>query len=218
MNATGNVTYVLFMIDQDVLRNNTKVSLLHWLQPNLVATPEALSVIATVDGASTAVGAAYIPPTPPSNTGAHRYTLLLYEQPSMWTIPSQFVTINPPADSSARIGFNITELVAASGLSTPVAANYFRVLNGTAIESSSAASDTYSTSTTAMSSGAATASMSMTASGSAASATSGAGSATSAMASATASATDGGVAIGGVAKELLVGLAMSVVGAGFWMM
>jgi phosphatidylethanolamine-binding protein len=208
------------MIDQDVPRNGSKVTLLHWLQPNLVATPEALSVINIMDGASTAIGAEYIPPTPPANSGPHRYTFLLFEQPSMWVIPAEFATINPPADTSARIGFDISEFVAASGLSAPVAANYLQVLNGTSAESSSAATETY-VAPTVMLSGSVTSAATVSASstGSAgASVTSAGGSATSAMASATASATDGAVAIRGNTKELLIGLAMGVAGAGLWML
>ena len=206
------------MIDQDVPRDDTKVTLLHWLQPNFVATPETLSYIPIMDGASTAVGAEYIPPTPPGGSGPHRYTFLLFEQPSLWSIPSAFATINPPADTSARIGFDVADFVSQSGLAEPVAANYIQVLNGTAAESSSAASMTYVAPTSVISSSAASEATATTTSSAAGSATTEAGSVTSAMASATASATDGAVAIRGNTKELLIGLAMGVAGAGLWMM
>jgi phosphatidylethanolamine-binding protein len=207
------------MIDQDVPRNGSRVTLLQWLQPNLQASPDALTVVNIADGASTAVGAPYIPPTPPGGSGPHSYTFLLFEQPFQWIIPSQYVTINPPADSSARIGFDITGFIAASGLGKPLAANYLRVLNGTAAETSSASTETFTapTSTQSTASSAATSTSPMSSSAMA-STTSEGGSATSAMASATASATDGAVAVRGNAKELLVGLAMGVVGAALWML
>lgn len=219
--GTPNTIYVLLMIDQDVPRNDTKVNLLHWLQPNLVATSEALSFVEVVDGGSTAVGAEYIPPTPPGGSGPHAYTFLLFAQPSQWTIPAAYVTINPPADTSARIDFDVVDFVSQSGLGEPLAANYLRVLNGTGAETTSAASMTYAAATSMMSISAAseaTASMS-TASSGAGSATTEAGPATSAVASAaTDSATDGATAIRGRTNELLIGLAMGVAGAGLWML
>ena len=220
-SPTLNAIYVLLMIDQDVPRNDTKTTLLHWLQPNLVATSEALSFVDVVDGGSTAVGAEYIPPTPPGDSGPHRYTFLLFNQPSQWTIPAAYVTINPPTDTSARIGFDVVDFVSLSGLGEPVAANYLRVLNGTAAETTSAASMTYVAPTSLMSSSAssdATASMSMTSSA-AGSVTTEAGPATSTVASAaTASATDGATAVRSITNELLIGLAMGVAGAGLWML
>lgn len=208
------------MIDQDVLRNDSRVTILHWLQPNLYASQDAFSVVSVADGASTAVGAEYIPPTPPEDI-AHRYTFILYEQPSLWSIPASYVTINPPADTSARVGFNLTEFVAASGLGEPIAANYLRVINGTSAESSSAATETFVGASTMMGSStmdaeatATTGTMTETP----ASATTEAGTATSAMASETAAAEDGAMTMRGNAKEVFIGLAMGVVGAGLWMM
>ena len=228
------------MIDQDVPRNDTKVNLLHWLQPNLVARSGALSFVEVVDGGSTAVGAEYIPPTPPGGSGPHAYTFLLFAQPSQWTIPASYSTINPPADTSARIGFDVVDFISQSGLGDPLTANYLRVLNGTGAETTSAASMTYAAVTSMMASDAtseATASISMgseaTASTSMASmsmASSGAGSetteagpATSAVASAATApaadaAADGATAIRGSTNELLIGLAMGVAGAGLWML
>lgn len=210
---------MLFLIDQDVTYNHSRVTFLHWLQPNLQASTDALTVVNIADGASTAIGAPYIPPSPPADSVTHRYTFILFEQPSQWIIPSSYVTINPPADSVARIGFNITNFVAASELGEPLAANYMRVLNGTAAETSSASTETYTApaSTRSVASSAATPSAPMSSSAMT-SAMSGSGSATSAVASATASATDGAVAVRGNARELLVGLAMGVVGAGLWML
>jgi phosphatidylethanolamine-binding protein len=211
------------MVDQDVTRNGSKTTILHWFQPNLVATPDMLSVVSIMDGASTAIGASYIPPTPPMDDTAHRYSFVLFEQPNLWVLPADYVTINPPASTSDRIGFDLEALVAASGLGEAVAANYLRVINGTAAQTSSAATESYESATSTSSSdesemtSSSSMSMSMTMS-EATSATGEAGSATSTLASATASATDGAVVVRGSTKELLVGLAMGVVGAGLWMM
>ena len=213
-------------MDIDVPRNGSKFTLLHWLYPNLVGQPNStLTQDNLTAGASTAVGAAYIPPTPPGGSGPHRYTFLLFEQPENWAIPSEFVTINPPADSSARIGFNITEFISASGLDEPIAANYLRVLNGTAAETSSAESMTGTAAGAAATSGSMTGSMTesaaMTTSSSGVEAT---GSlVSSAIASRSGSLpapspTDGAVSVRSQGREMIAGLAMAVVGAGAWML
>ena len=205
-DASSDAIYVLFLIDQDVSRNGMKVNLLHWLQPNLVANATELTFDAVATGASSAVGAEYIPPTPPGGSGPHRYTFVLFEQPSMWTIPAAFSTINPPADTSARIGFNLVDFVSQSGLGEPIAANYLRVLNGTAAETSSAETMTYAAATSMMSSSTVP------------EPSSAAGTASPTAATPPAQFTDGAVAMRGATKELLVGLAMGAVGAGLWML
>lgn len=139
------------MVDQDL-------PLLHWLQPNLVVgSGNNLTVDVTVRDASSAIGAPYITPAPPQGEGPHTYVVLLYEQPPRWSVPSNYSTINPPADVNARIGFQIADFESASGLGEPVGANYFRVLNGTAQETSSAeAAATVSASSTGAASATAT--------------------------------------------------------------
>lgn len=202
------------MIDQDVLQMGTRMELLHWFQPNLVATSDNanLSFDPTVAGASTAVGATYLTPTPPGGDIPHHYTLTLFSQPQDWAVPSQFATVNPPANSSARIGFNLTDFVSASGLQ-PIASNYFRVLNGTAAETSSYAtmdgSAVISTSTMAGASSTMPASVS-------ASSTEMPSAASSSVAIATP--TGLAVTVHSPGKELLAGLAMGVAGAALWMM
>jgi hypothetical protein len=70
--------------------------------------------------------APYIGPNPPAETPPHphRYTQLLYHQPANFAVPaSQAATVQQ------RRGFNLTEFTQAAGLSTPLAANYFQVVN-----------------------------------------------------------------------------------------
>ena len=202
------------MIDQDVLLMDTRMELLHWFQPNLVARSNNanLSYDPTVAGASSAVGATYLTPTPPGGDVPHHYTLTLFSQPQDWAVPSQFVTVNPPANSSARIGFNLTEFISASGLQ-PIASNYFRVVNGTATDTSSYATmdGTAVLSTSTM------AGVSSTMPASASASSTGVSSATLSSV-AVATPTGLAVTVHSPGKELLASLAIGVAGAALWMM
>lgn len=131
--------YVVFMIDP----TTDMGTFLHWFQPNLVADSNGnLTVDVTTQNASTAVGASYIYPQPPAENFAHLYVILLYQQPPNWAVPSNYSTINPPSDITARLGFDIADFQRASGLSDPIGTNFFRVLNGTAEQTSTIATAT----------------------------------------------------------------------------
>jgi len=119
------------MVDQDVeaTKGQPRVQLLHYFQPNLFGSSEVLSFDPQAENATTAVGATYIPPTPPAGDGPHRYNILLYVQPEGFTVPSQFSSIDPPADVTARIGFDMAGFAKAAGLGVPVSAVWFQVEN-----------------------------------------------------------------------------------------
>lgn len=133
---------------------------LHWFQPNLV--PDAngnLTVDVVAINASTAVGASWIYPQPPADGYAHQYVVLLYRQPPNWAVPSNYSTINPPADIYARVSFDMADFQRAAGLSDPVGTDFFRVLNGTAEQTSSIATATPSAATASGGSSASTTSV-----------------------------------------------------------
>lgn len=123
-------TYIAVMIDLDVPRNGG-TTLLHWLESDFTLTP---NLVLTPGPVNSSIGASYIGPNPPPGS-PHRYTFLLFSQPPEFTIPESFSTINPPTETAARIGFNITEFVAAAGLDVPLAGNYFTVVNTSATAS-----------------------------------------------------------------------------------
>lgn len=201
---------MVLLVDEDVPRNDTRVQLLHWLQPNLVSQNGSLNltVDVTATGASPAVGAPYLPPTPPGGSGAHRYTFLLYEQPDMWMFPTNYSQLNPPSDSSARSPFNVSDFVTAAGLGQVIGANFLRVLNGTAQETSSVASATGTAAPAGSASATATGTTSSGASGSSSAATP----------SATGSSASDLVEASGSFRNLIVGVALAVVGATAWML
>jgi len=105
----------------------------HWLTYGVTLTgssaPQNVSV-----STGTAI-TEYAGPAPDSGSGAHRYTILLYNQPS---------TFSPPANmTKPNIGvgvFNLDDFVTSSGLGSIVAGMYFTVEVGTATFTPSATS------------------------------------------------------------------------------
>lgn len=67
---------------------------------------------------------------------------MLFRQPANWTIPSNYSSIDLPADLYARAYFNLPDFLSSSGLGAPIEATFFRALNDTAQESASAATAT----------------------------------------------------------------------------
>ncbi|KAG5636447.1 hypothetical protein H0H81_008037 [Sphagnurus paluster] len=63
----------------------------------------------------------YIPPGPPAGSDAHRYIILLYNQPAGF----KDQTVVTPGTSV--IGFNASAFAAATGLGDPIAGNFFLV-------------------------------------------------------------------------------------------
>ncbi|KIW60601.1 hypothetical protein PV05_00807 [Exophiala xenobiotica] len=142
--STRTLTYMLFMVDQDVKSDDgTRVQLLHFFQPNLAGASEVLSDFSTdADNATTAGTVEYIAPSPPAGDGPHRYTLLLYRQFEDFSIPDEFSSFFPPANTQARIGFDMAGFAKAANLPAPVGANWFQVQNGEAAPSSTTSSET----------------------------------------------------------------------------
>lgn len=109
---------VLLMVDSDVPRNGTRVELLHWLVSNVTLSNTSTLVIPSPGEAS------YVQPSPPVGDTLHAYTLVLFPQPENFSIPAEFTKV-----LQTRVFFNISNFVAAAGLSSPVAANYIKVQN-----------------------------------------------------------------------------------------
>jgi phosphatidylethanolamine-binding protein len=120
------------MIDLDVVRNGFTVTLLHWYQPDITLTSD---LVLNAPSANASPGASYIGPAPPPGN-PHRYNFLLFSQPAGFAVPESFSNINLPTGVQDRIGFQITEFVAAAGLDAPLAGAYFTVVNATGTASS----------------------------------------------------------------------------------
>jgi hypothetical protein len=108
------------MVDLDVPRNGTRIQLLHWLASNVTVTGTNDSSLVVPSPSE----ADYLPPSPPVGDIPHAYTFILFSQPEGFSIPETF------ADTSSRIGFNVSEFVTSHGLSQPaLAANWISVQN-----------------------------------------------------------------------------------------
>jgi len=118
-NATAK--YTLLQIDGNYVGSTNPQGLnLHWLQNNVVISSS---------GATSNTSAATIPyagPAPASGSGPHRYTILLFQQPSNFTAPAS------PAPNSGVHEIDLATYVAAAGLTGPVGGIYYTVEVGTA--------------------------------------------------------------------------------------
>ena len=203
--------YIVMMIDRNVTMNGVHTDLLQWFQPNLMATDNVLNANIKVKNATVAVGASYYPPSPPAGSGPHEYTMLLFDQPPDFSVSANFTQINPPPTLPARANFNLAEFMSECNLATPIAANWFQVLNGTAAETSSVSSSMAAI-TSAAATSASTSQITASVSGKTFT-----GTVTSASATSSPTGTSGAVEGRTGFRELVLGLGMAIVGAAMWM-
>ncbi|KAL1799131.1 hypothetical protein ACET3X_003168 [Alternaria dauci] len=124
--ADASQTYMFVMLDLDVPPANGSTErrvLLHCMNTGFKATKQQLMGAATLLASSETGPAAYIPPGPPAtDTVAHRYVELLFEQPAGLNIQASAF-----AGVQDRIGFDIESFMSQNDMSAPLAANFFRV-------------------------------------------------------------------------------------------
>lgn len=122
------------MMDPDVFYQGENKTVLHWLQTDLVvdntnSSSDGVYPLISSVNTSTSTLAPYYSPAPPLQVPAvyHHYTFLLFSQ------TNKNLTISPSLNSSLtyRIGFNLSDFVATSGLGPLVAATYFELVNTT---------------------------------------------------------------------------------------
>jgi hypothetical protein len=119
-------TYMFVMLDLDVPPANGSTkrrTLLHCMNTGFKATGQQLSGATTLLASSEQGPARYIPPgPPPTDTVAHRYVQLLFQQPSDLSISTADF-----ADTNNRFNFDVPSFMSENGVSAPVAANFFKV-------------------------------------------------------------------------------------------
>jgi hypothetical protein len=134
-------TYMFVMLDLDVPPANgstTRRVLLHCMNTGFKATGQQLSGASTLLASSEKGPAPYLPPgPPPTDTVAHRYVQLLFQQPSSLSISAADF-----ADTQARFNFDVASFMSKNGVSAPVAANFFRVDGRASATATGAASGT----------------------------------------------------------------------------
>jgi len=123
----GN-TFTIAMVDANFVGfNESQGQTRHWLVYNVTLNGTASSTAENVTFNSGTAITSYAGPAPASGSGAHRYVILLYSQPSSFSPPSNMT------QPGAGVGvFNLESFVSSSGLVGPVAAMYFTVEVGTA--------------------------------------------------------------------------------------
>jgi len=122
---------MLFMVDLDVPRNGTRVTLVHWLVPNVSLASRNSSLLVVPNPGPDGPGASYLQPSPPVGDIPHRYVFLLYGLREDYEFPAALSYLSPPASTAARIGTPLNDLLTAAGLedAVPLAASYIRVQN-----------------------------------------------------------------------------------------
>ncbi|KAI0551150.1 phosphatidylethanolamine-binding protein [Xylaria curta] len=131
ISGPANQTYVWMLIDLDASTNfanpraGQPATYLHTVLRDFKATGAASGDGVTTLTTTANGPVAWFAPQPPAENPPHphRYTNLLWEQPANWQIPSAANTML----QNQRLGFNVTNFIAAAGLSNPIAANYFNV-------------------------------------------------------------------------------------------
>lgn len=124
--VNASQTFIFMMLDLDVPPANGSTQrrvLLHAMKKGL--KPMQQKVGSTLNWLTTSEQGpvAYLPPgPPPTDTVAHRYVQLLFEQPSTLTVKaSDFPTVQ------SRINFDVQYFMHFNGVKPPIAANFFRV-------------------------------------------------------------------------------------------
>ncbi|KAH8102846.1 phosphatidylethanolamine-binding protein [Cristinia sonorae] len=130
-NFTAEELFTLAMVDAGpVGSDQSQGQTRHWLVNGVTLTGEkAPFTVSTANG--TAI-TQYAGPAPPAGSGAHRYVILLYTQPSTFVAPEGLTEANIGVST-----FDFPAYVESSHLGELVAGTYFTVEEGTATASPS---------------------------------------------------------------------------------
>ncbi|OJA13778.1 hypothetical protein AZE42_07453 [Rhizopogon vesiculosus] len=123
MHAPVDQFYTIVMVDPDAptRENQTYAAYRHWLATG-VKPPRHINDFAEFTQADTTP---YLSPNPPAGSGSHRYTLLLYREPShSFVIPVGAIEYG--SDFNSRRNWNATAFAEKYDLKL-VAANFFYV-------------------------------------------------------------------------------------------
>ncbi|CBY01497.1 hypothetical protein LEMA_P002840.1 [Plenodomus lingam JN3] len=119
-------TYMLVMLDLDLppLNGTTERRvLLHAMITDFKATQQQVAGSAALLASTASGPASYLPPGPPAtDTQAHRYVELLFEQPDGFNVEASVF-----ANVQDRLNFDIESFAAENNVDAPIAANFFTV-------------------------------------------------------------------------------------------
>jgi hypothetical protein len=153
------------MMDFSVETNGSTESnttLLHWTLAGLSSNGTT-----TLTSHQAAI-APYFPPGPPAGQ-THTYGIFLYNEPANFAVPAEYIPFfnnltTPGSSVLNRVGFNLTNFVAKTGLGASVAADWFLVSTPNATKNSTMTTNSTSSATRTSNTGAATVSTSSTSS------------------------------------------------------
>ena len=126
--AVGNMsaTYMFVMLDLDVppqKGGSTRRVLLHAMNTDFKPTKQKISGAAMLLASDSKGPAPYLSPGPPAtDTVAHRYVQLLFQQPANLKVKASDF-----ANTTARFDFDINSFMSTNGLGAPMAGNFFKV-------------------------------------------------------------------------------------------
>jgi len=118
-NADPKKLYTLCFTDPDApsRAEPTVREWVHWLVVNIPGT----------DISKGEVLIEFVPSSPGENSGLHRYTFLVYEQPGCWKIQCDEPRLNrSPEHRNPRRGFSIRQFALKYRLGEPFAGNFFQ--------------------------------------------------------------------------------------------
>ncbi|ODO01793.1 nuclear protein [Cryptococcus wingfieldii CBS 7118] len=134
-NATldSSALYTVVMVDADIVGTDESSTqqTRHWLV-NSAGIESGSSGSQAVNWTGSTSITDYAGPGPDAGSGAHRYVIIIYEQPSDFTAPDDLST-----PGTALGQFSLSDYVSSSNLGSIVTANYFQVENGVATVSPS---------------------------------------------------------------------------------
>ncbi|PAV24395.1 phosphatidylethanolamine binding protein [Pyrrhoderma noxium] len=128
-------TFTILMVDADIVgTDQSGGETRHWLLNGVTLSGSTENGNETVSNSSATSITAYAGPGPAEGSGAHRYVILLYTQPSSFSSPSDL------SENAGVAKFSLADYVQSTGLQGPIAGTYFTVEIGTATASVSATS------------------------------------------------------------------------------
>jgi len=123
-SSLASGTFVIAMVDPDAPTPATSmgVQFRHMMAGDLTLSGGNGSALTN----STPALTDYETPGPPAGSPAHRYVLLVFQQPANFdSLGPQF--INGSQDSTARLNFNVSNFALETGLGSPIAGTLFMV-------------------------------------------------------------------------------------------
>ncbi|OSS46359.1 hypothetical protein B5807_08395 [Epicoccum nigrum] len=122
-SETNDGPGLLVMVDLDVPFNGSRIQLLHWMATDVrVGARDNSTKERPLIFSESPVP--FVQPSPPVGDVPHSYNIVVFSQPSDFSLPAQYSNL-----SSNRVPFDVNQFRADAGLGAPIAGSYFQVQN-----------------------------------------------------------------------------------------